>query len=343
MTQTEKEIFAQPEALRKIRAWFDSNARKAKDFFAEANRRKYVFIGCGSSFMISQSGMSLFASIDNADAYALAGGDFLVDPENYRNVLKDSVVIILTRSGLTSEIVRSAEILKSDFDVKILTITMKEENELADKSDFMMTFPWAYDQSVCQTQTVTSIYYALLRLYAELTENQSLRRELSELADGQDAFLRKYRTLAQRIALKDFTNAIVLCDGVPNGMAQEGALAFTEVAMLPGQAFHLLDYRHGPKVLNNGRTLTIAALKRGARELQTKMIEDLRKTGTTLVVLDSENIAPQADFHVEVPSFSHPLMGIFLINICQMISLEKALAMGNNPDHPKGLDAYIKL
>lgn len=34
------------------------------------------------------------------------------------------------------------------------------------------------------------------------------------------------------------------------GIAEEGALAFTEIAMLTGRYFHLLDYRHGPIVIS---------------------------------------------------------------------------------------------
>ena len=36
-------------------------------------------------------------------------------------------------------------------------------------------------------------------------------------------------------------------------------------------------------------------------------------------------------------------MGILFIYVAQMTALLKAIALGGNPDQPKGLDAYISL
>lgn len=47
------------------------------------------------------------------------------------------------------------------------------------------------------------------------------------------------------IANLDWDNVVVLADGPICGIAEEGALAFTEISMLTGRYFHLLDYRHG--------------------------------------------------------------------------------------------------
>ena len=55
MYLTEKEIMSQTEALKKTSSYFEKNREKISDFFTETGREKFVFMGCGSSFMLCKS------------------------------------------------------------------------------------------------------------------------------------------------------------------------------------------------------------------------------------------------------------------------------------------------
>ncbi len=344
MTITEKEIFSQNDALIKAKAWFMDNACKVKEFFEERKRNKVVFFGCGSSLMLSKSGAALFSRINGMDSYFVAGGDFLVNPDEYRNIINNSIIIFLSRSGLTSEIVQSAEIIRKNYDIPIVSLTMKADTELENLSDFPIVFPWAYDQSVCQTRTVTTIYFSLLAISAIIASDHVLWQDLDKIILYQEEFFEKYREKMRCIAEKGFDDVIVLADGVVHGLAQEGALAFTEIAMKKGQAFHLLDYRHGPKVLNSQDTLTIILLRGNEDILQGDMVMDMKKSGGTVIVIDdNEKDRFNVDMHISAQGLIFPLAGIPLINTCQILALEAALSAGINPDKPKGLDSYITL
>ena len=344
MTLTEKEIFSQGEAIIKARKWFCENADRIRAFLRESNRKKIVFFGCGSSLMLSKSGAAMFSRIDGMDSYFIAGGDFLINPAEYRNIIRDSIVVFLSRSGLTSEIVQSARVIRKEYDSPIVSFTMKEDTELENLSDFPVVFPWAYDESVCQTRTVTVLYFSLLALSAVITENKALWDELGKIISYQEKFFQKYREGIKKIATKGFRDVIVLADGVVHGLAQEGALAFTEIAMIKGQAFHLLDYRHGPKVLNGQDTLTIILLRENEDTLQNAMVLDMKENGGFLIVIDqSMEDRFGVDLHISAQGLSFPLAGFPLINTCQMLALETALSTGVNPDKPEGLDSYITL
>lgn len=345
MYLTEKEIMSQTEALQKTRKYFESNRQKISDFFTEAGRKKFVFMGCGSSFMLCKSLEHIFATKKDAKAVSITGGEFLVNPQLYKMSVEGAVVVILSRSGMTTEIVRAAQYIRGNYDAKIMSVTMKEDSALVSISDFSITLPWAYDESVCQTRTVTTLYTGMLFVFSIIFSQQNMYGDLLRMIDIEQELLEKTRPIAHEIALKEFSDVIVLADGPLCGIAEEGALAFTEIAMISGKYFHVLDYRHGPMVLNNENTLTIIMIQDEDKTYQRDMIEDLKRHKGIIVAVDScTDNQYDADFHICVgKGMDFAVYGIGLINICQLIALEKAMLRGVNPDQPQGLDAYITL
>lgn len=107
-----------------------------------------------------------------------------------------------------------------------------------------------------------------------------------------EAFQKKYRPVLEEIAVRGWENAVVLADGPVCGIAEEGALAFTEIAMLTGRYFHLLDYRHGPIVISGEKTITVMLLRPGEEKLQGAMVRDVIGHGGTVVTVSEheENV-----------------------------------------------------
>ena len=345
MYLTEKEIFSTPEALEKSFTQAMSQRAEIERFFTKNAQRRFVFLGCGSSYMLAKSCARMFAVRPATTAVAIAGGDYLIDPEYYANIISGSIVVVLSRSGMTSEIIRTVQHILENSDAKFISITMREENDLDKLSTVSIKLPWAYDDSVCQTRTVTNLYAVSLLLNAICYHDEVLIQAVSTAVKNSSPFLTEHRAALESIGKKPFRNVIVLADGPLSGLAEEGSLAFTEIALVPGHSFNLLDYRHGPIVINNKDTLTIVALKPVAGEYQPQMVADLKMHGGTLVTMseDSENTY-QTDLHIGVGTVGDfAAMGIYFIMVCQIIALSKALADGGNPDAPTGLDAFITL
>lgn len=61
---------------------------------------------------------------------SITGGEYLVKPESYAHLIKDSIVVILSRSGMTTEILRAARTMSENSNAVFLSVTMKEENDL---------------------------------------------------------------------------------------------------------------------------------------------------------------------------------------------------------------------
>jgi fructoselysine-6-P-deglycase FrlB-like protein len=345
MYLTEKEIMSTHEALKQSYDQILSKQDEIKSFFPVNQERKFVFFGCGSSYMIAKCCERFFIARPDTAAVAIAGGDYLMNPDYYKETVKDSIIVFLSRSGLTTELISTADYIKANFDVKIVSITMKEQNDLADRSDLSIKLPWAYDNSVCQTRTVTNLFTACLMLTALCYRDDNLISDIRSAITENEKFKLDNRAALEMIGKKDFTDVVVLADGPLGGLAEEGALAFTEIALIPGSFFNLLDYRHGPIVLNNKNTLTIVALQSVGGDYQAKMIADLKAKGGIVVTVGEASANPYgADLHISTGNIGHfAAMGIYFIYVCQMIALAKALASGVNPDKPTGLNAYITL
>lgn len=345
MYLTEAEILDTPLALESTCRYFEKRDGDIADFFSNNTQKKFTVLGCGSSFMLAKSAAALFASMTGTTASAIPAGDYILNHDFWQETVRDSIVVLLSRSGMTSEMVWAIKHIKETLDCPAISVTMKESCDLAPLCDLNLVLDWCYDNSVCQTRTVTNLYTASLLLAAKYAGKDSLRHSVSAACQNSGAFNLKYRPVLQEIADRDWDHAVVLADGPVSGIAEEGALAFTEIAMLPGRCFHLLDYRHGPIVVSGGNTLTLALLRPGETELQGAMIRDvMARGGTVVTVSDQAENLYDAAAHVQIAGVEDfAAWGILFIYVAQMTALLKALALGGNPDQPQGLDAYISL
>jgi len=346
MYLTEMEIFSQQEALERTFGFILGERDRLGEFFAPPCCR-YVFFGCGSSYMLAKSAAKMFSLKRGVDAYALAGGDYLINPDLYQHTVENSIIVFLSRSGTTSEILRCAEELRKRGDAPIVSITMKEDSKLAGLSDFTLELPWAYDKSVCQTRNVTNFYVTLLLLSSLYDGNQAQIDDIEKAISQVSNLLDNSRpSISDFVRMKSFTDVVVLADGVLFGVAEEVALAFTEICLVSGKSFNMLDYRHGPKVLNSADTLTIITIQpsnEGNAKLQSDLLNDIKACGGTTMAIHQAGTGYGTDISINCDFDFFPTYGIALLCAAQVLALEKAILKGVNPDEPTGLSAWISL
>lgn len=338
------EIFHQNEALLKTRQALLSQKETLKNFLSQPCSQ-LIFIGCGSSYMLSCGAADLFSMNTSRKALALAGGEILLAPEKYVKLFSDATVVVTSRSGETSEVVFALEKMKQMCSFRTLGIYARTECTLKDMTDLSILIPWAYDESVCQTRNISNFYYALSTLYAFFAEDTALEASFDAFLRVQPEYFAAITPKCEEIAKRSWTNVTVLADGEVSGIASEGALAFTEISILPGEHFHILDYRHGPIVVADPNKVTIVLLVPGEEAQQKKMIADLSAHGTYVITLGQKDQAFWcSDYHICLNTIDrYEVWGLPLINLCQVLAFSKAVANGHDPDDPNGLNPYIQL
>jgi len=342
MAITYKEMRDTFNALQKTKDYLEEKWADTEGFFKGQSR--FVFIGCGSSYSNAKSYAMICNMNTDVPAIALAAGDILLHAERYKNIIDGSALVFISRSGQTSELIKAHDALKEHgYSFTTASLVCADGTPLGERGDLVLSTPWAFDESVCQTRCVTNAYFMAAYIIAKITDNKSLLDELDLLIAEGPAYMDKAEALAKELAAEPWTHAVVLADAELEGLAEEGALVFKEVCQLPSSYHHLLDVRHGPMVLIGKETLVIVVLG-VSNELELGLVRDLKAKGAEIVALSDAVAEPEG---VRYSCFGRPLShiakGIPAIVLCQMIAYYKSKETGADPDKPTGLDAWISL
>lgn len=347
-SKTYAEIHNQYDALARTVDYLSSRADECTKFFKSGAFNQIVFIGSGSSYHISEAAaMSARLRLDMA-ATALTGGDLMLHPEQYSPLfMGKTLAVFLTRSGETSELINAAEYLRHTFaDVAIAAVVCAENSDLAVKAELSLEIPWAFDESVCQTRSVTNLYVAVLMLIDIASGSNDVAGSCRQLSTYGVQFLKSIESIAEEVSSMPWTNAVLLSDGEGFGIACEAALAFNEISLTPAMCKHLLDVRHGPIVLVDSSTLVIARLDTERFEYQSDLVRDLIKRGALVITVSDvdlpsiEGVYKQLNLGCRLDT---GVVNAIVLPVAQLLSYYRALALGKNPDNPEGLDAWIKL
>lgn len=345
MYKTEKEIFNQYEALEKTYQLMKQKKEEIKGFINKNQNRKIIFTGCGSSYSLCKSAAVSFKNALGIESSAIAAGDLMVNFADYSRSIENSIIVAPSRSGSTSEVIIAVKKAKESFNTPCICISSICQSALAEIADLVIEIPWAFDESVCQTRTVTNLYMVNLMLEAFYSENELLEVEIWEAIKAGQGFMTKNTAELNRIVNNNWRSVVVLGDSVLEGIAEEGSLAFKEICQLQSNYYHVLDVRHGPMVLINRNTLVIMVCSPREHTYQAALIKDIIAKGAKVITVSSnKEINWGADLNIEVEAYrNYGVYGIPFIFIPQLLSYSKAVAMGINPDEPAGLDPWIKL
>lgn len=344
MYTIQTEIFTQPSALMQTQALFQEKRDQIYEFITKPYQN-IIFIGCGSGFMLSEGAAAMFSMYTDKKAVAISGGEIILSPDKYCKLIANSLVIIASRSGETSEVLFALEKMRELTTFKTMGIIANTDCSLKPYLDFTLEIPWAFDHSICQTRTISNIYYSLSMLLAIYLKNKQLETSFQMFFGNQLEFLEEHKKKCQEIAQREWNNVTVLGDGEISGIASEGSLAFTEICILPGEYFNILDYRHGPIVLADEKKLFLVLVNPNENNYQKQMIKDIKNRGSYVITLGHQTSDYwESDYHVSLSAIENSITwGIPFINICQMLAFYKALVNDHNPDIPGGLNPYISL
>ncbi len=346
MYKTESEIMSQYKALARTYEYFMSKSSGIKEFYQGRSFASLTFIGAGSSYCICQSGEISAKMRLGIPANSIPAGDLMLNFPHYEKMIQNTLLIALSRSGTTTELVLAVQNAKEKYSTPCISICARQDSDMSRLADLNLEIPWAFDESVCQTRTVSNFYAANLLLIGLLSNDLTLLNEMRSCIQAGDAYIEEY---AQR--LRDVSQdakweqVVVLADSELQGIASEGALAFKEISRTPSNYYHVLDVRHGPMVLIDDKTLVIMACSPYGGHYQQALIADIKNKGAQVVTVGTGSASLWgSDVHIAVPNYAnYGVMGIPFIFVCQAIAYFRAIHRGVNPDVPEGLEPWIKL
>jgi glutamine---fructose-6-phosphate transaminase (isomerizing) len=345
---TLREILSQPDIWRETARTFSQNDDIDRAVPSFSPREPWLFIACGSSYYLSQTVATLWNKLFPAPCSAVTASEFLFSPGETLQRTAARYVVLISRSGKTTEVLGVAEWLKPAREIRTLGVTCNDASALASLCTHTLKLPWADEKSMVMTRSFTSILLTLQRIGARLAGHAELAHSLDSLPKKADLFLAanadKIRAFAAQPIFSDY---VFLGQGVHYWLAQEAALKMTEMSSSYAQAYHTLEFRHGPKSIAGKDTLITFLLSDAAAKEEIPLIAELKQLRAAIAVITNRattEIRNEADLLVELgldePEFAR--MALTAIP-AQLLGLEVGLRKGLNPDVPKNLTRAVVL
>jgi glutamine---fructose-6-phosphate transaminase (isomerizing) len=349
---TEAEILSQPrcwaECLRALRG-----CKEIGQILQEtSSRRDWLFVGCGSSFYLALAAASSWTALTGLAARAVPASELLLYPELLPGGGSDFQPILISRSGHTSEVLKAAEYLKFKGSPGA-AITCTPGQPIQDLCSVTVCLEAANEESMVMTRSFTSMLVGLQFLAAKLAGKSAFLDSLESTAHSAQTALDLMAPQIQTfVENHNFADYVYLGQGPYYGLACEGGLKVTEMSCSYGQAFHTLEFRHGPKSIVGPQTLIAFLLSESGGDAERDLLEEVKRLGgTTLVIANraGEKTREASDLVVELslPGQSegaseygrlapHILPG-------QLLGLFTGLKKGLDPDQPRNLDRAVIL
>jgi glucosamine--fructose-6-phosphate aminotransferase (isomerizing) len=310
-------------------------------------RSDWLFIGCGSSFYVAQAAASSWTALTGQRARAVPASELLLFPGLVLSG-ESSQPVLISRSGHTSEVLKVAEYLESEENLRTLAITCTDGQQLEKISTATLHLLPADEQSMVMTRSFTSMVLGLQDLAATVGKQHAFLESLLKLpALAQTALDPLPSRVQQFVDGHAFADYVFLGQGPFYGVASESMLKVTEMSCSYAQVFHTLEFRHGPKSIVSPETLVSFLLSESGYEAECEVLEEVKGLGgTTLVVANTADSRARrsADFLVElnlgVPEYAR-LTSYVLTG--QLLGLFTGLKKGLDPDCPPNLSRAVVL
>lgn len=346
--ETLREILSQPATWLETAQQFEQNAELRGAFEGFSPREPWLFVACGSSYYLSQTIAAQWTKLLRVACTGVPASELLFAPHEVMQRAGARQVVLVSRSGKTTEVLRTAEWLKANAAVRTLGVTCSSDSVLEDLCTRTVKLPWADEKSMVMTRSFTSILLLFERLGAKFAGDSKLAPALDGLPEKTAAWLAANADKIRAIGAKRrFADFVFLGQGAHYWLAQEAALKMTEISSSYAQAYHTLEFRHGPKSIASKDTLITFFLSDAAEEEESSLVGELKKLGAaTMVVVNRATsvLRRDSDLLIELGLDEPEYARLVLAAIpAQLLGLAVGLRKGLNPDVPKNLTRAVVL
>ncbi len=339
---TYREILHQPDAWDDALIAFAGLETAVREAWAGLGSHAVVFTGCGSTHYLSLSAAALFRGLTGIPATGHPASELVFFDETLPDPAT-TLLIAVSRSGTTSETLAAIQRFRERGGSAVWAVTCYPDSPLAVAADLVLPAVAAQEKSVAQTRSFTSMLL-LCQALAACLGGADWRALESLPALGRDLISTSeplIETVGRRLADE---RLFFLGSGPRYGLASEAMLKMTEMSLTTAQAFHFLEFRHGPMSMVEPGAQFIGLLSSGAAAHERAVIHEMEALGASALVLDPTGEPGRARWQIELtrdlPAWARPAL---YLPPLQLLAYHRALAKELDPDLPRNLSAVIHL
>lgn len=230
-----------------------------------------VVTGCGTSFYLAQAIATAFNG-NGRNAIAVPGAEWARRMNQYLADRSDVTVLALSRSGTTTETVQAVEASRKA-GLKTIAISCEPETTLLKIADTGVYLPTHAQEGIVMTVSASLMLLAGLRMAGVKIGSVAEAETVLRTAEGVVPLI------------KGRSHFVYLGAGTLYGMATEGCLKLQEMSITFSQAFHPLEYRHGPISLIDDQSVVVMLYSHDTLEEEAKVAKEVQAKGAKVIGL----------------------------------------------------------
>jgi glucosamine--fructose-6-phosphate aminotransferase (isomerizing) len=256
--------------------------------------------------------------------------------------LSDALVIGVSQSGGSPDLTGVLTVAR-ETGALTLAVTNNPDSPLSEVAELAIDVAAGHERAVAATKTYTAELLALLLLIEGIrggdgtlpAQERSALAELPRLAEtvltdrGADELAQRYRFASRMVTTGR---------GYAYPTARETALKLMETSYLPALAFSGADLLHGPVAMTNPDVPVLAIVGSGpGGAAMADVVTRLGERRADVVTIGPADV-PGAAGRLAVPPVDERYAPLLDILPLQKLALALALARGEDPDAPRGLN-----
>jgi glucosamine--fructose-6-phosphate aminotransferase (isomerizing) len=330
-----QEIAGQPDALRRAAAGLADQRDALGRLFEISSRSTPIFTGMGSSYDACYPAVTELARAGRAVVH-VGAAELL----HFRMRILDrtSLVVAVSQSGESAEVVRLARALPEADRPTVVAITNGTQSALASLADLVLDTR-AGEETGPSTMTFAASLVALAGVAATLvgTPGPEAASQLVDDAEAAASMLDRLladRSLPQELAdwLGPRDSIVLLARGPARAAAEMGALTLKEAVGMPAESLEAAQFRHGPLELAGPDLAAIVfATEPETAELDLALGAELVAAGAAVLVVTRDAVAFAGATQIEIGPLTRTIAPAVSILPVQILAWQLAILRGRVP------------
>lgn len=333
---THTEIKSQAGAWQNALDTLHSRQEALTALWAKGNYTSLVFTGCGSTYYLALAAASLAQQQTGLNARGVPASELLLHPNTIYPRHAKPLFVAISRSAATTETIQAAQAFRRVYNAPVVVISCYDDRPLNLEAALNLAISVGQEQSVAQTRSFSGMLVVAEGL-AHLLGGQTIQS--TEIAAKGHEFVQTAATFAEPLAdPTHFTRYFFLGSGPRYGLACEAMLKMKEMSLTHAEAFHPMEFRHGPKAMVDEQTAVVGLLGDAGYAEEKAVLDEMRQLGATTITISSH---PEADF--SVANAAYPLGLVRYLPPVQWMAYFRAVKKGLDPDRPRHLEQVVQL
>lgn len=303
-----------------------------------------LFTGCGTSFYLAASAAKYYQTLTGQFASAVPASELFLHTSTTIVPGKKYLVVGISRSGTTSEILIALNHLKDQADIRTLAVTCNGDTPMATAADQVLSLDHIKEKSVVMTQSFSNMLFALQVFAAKQTsstQNLNELKQIPKLVETALTFEVLTKGVAEDLSKKRF---IFLGSGSYNGLAKEATLKLKEMTQTECESYSSLEFRHGPISIVDDSTVVVLLTQLETVDYDQQLVKDIQKLGGYVLAIGPIPQEFEADYIIELTDkISDMNRHAIYVPYLQLLAYQRAVHLGFNPDKPRNLTQVVKL